>query len=546
MSSAIVAQTQKGSNGSILAVLSTLLDEGAKEGVLELVADLVARNEELELALARQLRGFKTTEKVSPAQLALALEKVANDAAEAESATMEASPGAPPNEQTPLDDLRTAVEKERERRRTTKTEAPAARPSRQPFPESIERVDNLIEVRPEERACPVCGHERRCVGHDQTEVLELVPARVIVRRDRREKLACDACEEPHFVRAPRGEIVVEGGMFGPSVIAQILVDKYRDGLPLHRQRERFRRLGIDLSVSTLADQVAYGAELLQPLWRALQIAALEAEVLHLDGTSLPFFAQTGKTKKKKLGALWGFVGDQDVALYLFAPSGHARFADRHTIGPGDFLALRQGLTVADAAGVFERAFARDGIIECGCNTHARRYFVKAFDGGDNRAAVALDTFQALYGIEREARELDPTERLALRQERSAPLFSKLLRWADSVRPDEPPTSRLGRALNYLSNQREPLGRFLEDGLVPIDNSIVERLHVRVAMTRKNFLFAGSKRGGQSAAIMFSILGSCALLEVDPVEYLREVLPILARGVVEKNVQNLLPRALSLR
>ncbi|MBK8014478.1 MAG: IS66 family transposase [Deltaproteobacteria bacterium] len=300
-------------------------------------------------------------------------------------------------------------------------------------------------------------------------------------------------------------------------------------------------------MSTLADQVAYGAELLQPLWRAIQIAALKADVLHLDGTSLAFFSGDGKNTKrrKKLGSLWGYVGDQDVALYLFAPSGHATLSDGHTIGPVDFLRLRSGYTVADAATVFDQAFKREDIIECGCNMHARRYFVKALDGGEARAAIAINAYQALYGIEKEARDLEPRERLRLRRERSAPIFNKLLEWVESIKEDEPPSLRFGRSLNYFSNQQVPLSQFLTDGRVPIDNGIVERLHVRAALTRKNFLFAGSERGAQSAAVMFSLLGSCALRGIEPVEYLGTVMPILARGVIEKDVIDLLPRSFPL-
>jgi transposase len=532
----VKASRQPSSSKPVLEVLRTLLDEDAKDQVLGLVAELVARNEELELALAKKLRAFKTTEKVSPGQLTLLLEKVANDEAalNAESPSETASPST---------GLREMVEQERQRQATEATKPPPKRPSRKPFPASLERVDQVIPVPDAERPCPDCGNERRCIGHDVTEMLELVPAKVQVQRHHREKLVCDACDTPNFVRAPRGDQVVEGGLFGPALVGQLLVDKYRDGLPLHRQRERFRRMGVDLSVSTLADQVAWGAELLQPLWRALQIAALNADVLHLDATSLPFFSQEkGSKKGKKLGALWGYVGDEDVALYLFAPSGHARFADRHTIGPADFLGLRTGLTVADAASVFEQTFARDDIIECGCNMHARRYFVKALDAGDSRAALAIDAYQVLYRIEREARELSPDERLQLRQERSAPIFAKMLEWVQSIKDDEPPSSGLGRALRYFTNQSAPLGRFLEDGRVPIDNGIVERLHVRAALTRKNYLFAGSERGAQSAAVIYSVLGSCALCDVDPVEYLREVIPILARGVIEKDVARLLPRS----
>ena len=508
---------------------------------MNLVTQLLALNAELEMALARKLRSFKTTEKVSPGQLALLLEKVANEVP----STSEED--AANDEPTPSDELSKLVEGERERLANEKTKPPSKKPRRKPFPKELERVDNPIPVPKEQRPCPVCGMERRCGGHEISEVLELIPAKVIVRRDLREKLECDVCEKRQTQRAPSGDRVVSGGMFGPTIVAQILVDKYRDGLPLHRQRERYWRMGVDLAVSTLSDQVSWGAELLQPLWRALQIVALGSVILHLDATSLPFFSGTekGLKKNKKLGALWGYVGDDHIALYLFAPSGHATFDDPRIVGPEDFLALRTGYTVADAATVFDKTFQREGIIECGCNMHARRSFAKALDGGDARAAIALDAYQVLYRLEKEARTLEPHERLKLRQERSAPIFEKLLEWTQSIKEDEPPSSKLGRALAYFNNQQEPLSRFLMDGRIPIDNGVVERLHVRAALTRKNFLFAGSERGAQNAAIMFSILGSCALCGIDPLRYLSEVIPILARGVIEKDVIRLLPHNISL-
>ena len=491
------------------------------------------------MALAKKLRGFKTTEKVSPAQLALVLEKAANDEPAPQSDGDEAK-----NEETPARQLNSLVNEERQRRATEETKPPPKRPRKKPFPESLERVDNVLKVPEEKRPCPVCRLKRRHVRYEISEVLELIPAKVVVRKDLREVLACDTCDAPHFTRAPTGDRVVEGGFFGPRLVAQMMVDKYRDALPIHRQRERFKRMGIELAVSTLTDQIAYGAELLQPLWRASQIAALSADILHLDATSLPFFSIDGKgaKRRKKLGALWGYVGDEDVALYLFAPSGHASFEDQHTIGPADFLELRTGYTIADAATVFDKTFARDGIIECGCHMHARRYFVKAMDGGDARAAIAIDAYQALYGIEKDARDLSPNERLAVRRERSAPIFAKLLEWIESIKDNEPPSSRFGRALTYFTNQQVPLGQFLMDGRVPIDNGAVERLHVRAALTRKNYLFAGSEKGAQNAAIVYSILGSCALCGIDPVDYLSNVIPILARGVIEKNVIDLLPRS----
>src|SRR5580658_8235552 len=163
--------------------------------------------------------------------------------------------------------------------------------------------------------------------------------------------------------------------------------------------------------------------------------------------------------------------------------------------------------------------------------HARRYFVKALEAGDSRAAVPLSAFGALYQIEAAAAELDPAARLAMRQQRSQPVYDELIRWAQTYQPGEPPSSLLGKALQYLLNQQLALRRFLEDGRYPIDNGIVERLHRRPAIGRRNYLFAGSHAAAERAAIAYSILGTCNLVQVNPSEYLAQVLPRLARGVV---------------
>lgn len=514
--------------------MEKLLAEGESQSVVAVVQQLIDRNEELERKLSLRGRAFRTSEKLSPGQLALALEQAASEETRG------------PGEDAPNTELSVQIQKERERRRTEKTVPPRLpRPVGGAFPPSLERVDNVLEVPEAERACPECGGERRTCGHEVSEVLELCPAKFIVRRDRREKVVCDACDTPHFHRAPLGIKAIEGGHFGPGFLSQMLVDKYRDGLPLNRLRERYQRLGVDIPKSTLSDQVAWGAELLRPLWRALQVTVLDAEVMHLDGTSLAFFEggskHSRKGAKKKLGTLWGYVGDTDSALYLFAPSGHASFDDDVTIGPQDFLELREGLTVADAAGVFDKAFEREGIIECGCHMHARRYFRKAFDTGDKRAALPLEAWQVLFNIEEDIRSLEPEQRLLLRQERSAPIFARLLEWAVREQDEERPSSPFGRALGYLINQSGPLGMFLVDGRVPIDNGIVERLHIRAALTRKNFLFAGSMRAARDTAVVYSVLGSCALCGLEPVAYLSEVIPVLARGVIQNDVHKLLPR-----
>ena len=508
----------------MLDVARQLLEEGRDDKVLALVNQLLARNSELEKRLSS--RGFKSSEKVSSAQLLLLIDSLPMS-----------------GEQAEADDklrIASAIDARRYEDERVTDEPKPAPPLRRPPSERLRRVDNPIAVPAAERACPKCGKERSCIGHDTTEVIELVPAEVIVRRDHREKLACNDCEG-ELVRAPPGDKVVPGGRLGTTLVGQLIVDKYWDGLPLHRQKARFKSLGLEIAVSTLADQVTWATDLLRPLWRAAMAEVLASEVMHLDGTSLPVLDEH-TAKGIKLGALWGYVGRGvvDTALYLYNSTGKKLGQREGELGPGEVLALRLGYTVADAATIFDSSFRREDLVECGCNMHARRYFTKALDNGDARAALPLAAFKSIYALEAVLADCTAPERLARRQEQSAHVYDELAAWCRIQQRSEPPSSPLGKAVGYLLNNEGALRRFLEDGVVPVDNGIVERLHVRAALTRKNYLFAGSDTGGERAAIAYTLLGCCRLADVDPVEYLADVLPRLSRRVRILDLPALLP------
>jgi transposase len=522
--------------GSVIDVVGALLADNERDAVLEIVRKLVADNAEMTRRLARIAARFKKSEKVGKAQLVLFL-----DALQRGEGEPEVDDASEPDEIDDVDGkLRATSEIDADDDLAALTTRPPRQPSA-PIPAHLPRVDNPIAVPPEQRACPKCGRERECIGHDVTEVIELIPAKVIVRRDAREKLACSPCEG-ELVRAPLADKIVASGKLGLALVAQLLVEKYVDGLPLHRQRERFQRLGIDLSVSTLCDQVQWCTDLLRPLWRAALAEVIAARVMHLDGTGLPVLDRTiqGKTR---LGTLWGYVGVNEcetIAAYLYTSTGKKVAQESGEMGPQDVLALREGPTVADASNLFDASFRRAALIECGCNMHGRRYFVKALDNNDKRAALPIAAYRKLYQIEDEIRALDPEAKLAVRIERSRPVFDSLANWCRVRKKYEPPATPLGKALQYFTNHEVALGRFLDDGCVPMDNGIVERLHIRAALTRKNFLFAGSNAGGERAAIAYTIFGSCRLAGIDPIAYLADVLPKLTRRVRLLDVPALLP------
>lgn len=515
--------------GPVLEVLHVLLAERRDEAVVALVTKLVARNRELELQLAKLEARRKKNEGVSSEQLKALFDALGTEGKKDLDEANEKLRAASSPDNKPDND----------RDKEPRTEKPKRQPRlRRPIPEHLRRVDNPIQVPKEQRPCPQCGIERKCICYDVTEIIDLIPAEVIVRRDMREILGCETCDG-ELVRAPLGDKVVEGGRLGSTLVAILVIDKYDDGLPLHRQKLRFERMGIDLPVSTLADQVTWATDLLRPLWKAAIAEVIAARVMHLDGTGLAVLDRA-VAGGKRLGTLWGYVGGTDTAAYLYTSTGKKQGQVPGEMGPEDILKLRSGYTVADASNLFDQSFNREELIECGCNMHARRYWSKALDAGDTRAALPVAAYKKIYKIEAEIKDMAEHTKLSERQARIKPVFDELVAWCKTHHPHEPPSSPTGAALRYVINHQVALGRFLECGAVPIDNGIVERLHVRAAIARKNFLHAGSDAGGERAAIAFTILGCCRLADVNPVEYLTDILPKLMGRVRIRDLCDFLP------
>ncbi len=215
----------------------------------------------------------------------------------------------------------------------------------------------------------------------------------------------------------------------------------------------------------MADQITWATDLLRPLWRHLLAQVLSAVVMQLDATGLPV-RDKDSPKGIVLGALWGYVGDASSAAYLYTSSGKKRGQREGEIGPEEFLALRTGYVVADASNLFDASFKSGERIEVGCSMHARRYFVKALDANDVRAAAPIAAFKALYDIESTVKDATPEQRREARQARSKPVYDELIAWCTQYQPTEPPSSLLAKAIQYLLNHRVALTRFLDDGRLP--------------------------------------------------------------------------------
>ncbi len=519
---------QSESRGPVLDMLRKLLEERRDEQVVRLVAQLLSRNGELEKRLAkRRLGDANESEGITSAQLDMFLAALKE---EADVALQEAN--------TKLQEAAKAPEKP-----AAPSKPPKQPALRRPIPDSLRRVENIIAVPQQQRPCPFCGKERKCIGHDVTSVIELLPPEVIVREDKREVLACvPACrDESELQRAPLGDKVISGGIYGSTLVGTMLVRKYDHNMPLHRLREELLRYGLDIPSASCSDQIQWATDLLRPIWHQLQEDVLKSKLVQLDPTSIPV-RDKDHGFAVQLGSLCAYVGDSELVAYLYSSTGKKNGQRGGELGPEDFLAMRTGLTMADASNAFDKSFLRPELIECGCSAHARRGFVKALDSGDTRAAIPIAAFKRLYDLEEEAAKLTEGQRTQIRREQMRPIYDELIAWCKVYRPLEPPKTPLAIACGYMLNHQIALTRFLDDASIPIDNTLVERLHRRPAIGKRNFLFVGSHAGGERAAIAYSVLGTCRLIGLNPIAYLSDALPTLARGVELDQIPSLMPKA----
>lgn len=419
------------------------------------------------------------------------------------------------------------------------------RPARQPFPAHLPRERVVVSA---PTACACCGGARlRKLGEDVTETLEVIPRQWKVIQTVREKFACRDCER--ISQPPAPYHVTPRGWAGPNLLAMILFEKFGQHQPLNRQAERYAREGVPLSLSTLADQVGACASVLAPLFQRLESHVLGAERLHGDDTRVPVFAK-GKTVT---GRIWTYVRD-DKPFAGQAPPGAVFYYSRDRRGehPQSHLAGWRGILQADAYGGYGKLYEGDRkpepIIEAACWAHARRPFFELADiaesarrkaEGKKPAAispVALEVVRridALFAIERALNGLSAEQRHDARKEQSAPLVAGL---EDLLRQERAKLSRgsdLAKAIDYMFNRWGSFTRFLDDGHVCLSNNAAERALRGIALGRKAWLFAGSDRGGQRAAMMFSLIVSAKMNDVDPQAWLADVLARIADQPVQK-------------
>lgn len=390
---------------------------------------------------------------------------------------------------------------------------PTQQPRRMPLPPELPRT--LIHHEPENTQCQ-CGCQLKRIGEDVSEKLDYVPGEFTVERHIRGKWACTHCET--LIQAPVPPQVIDKGVPTAGLLAQVLVAKYADHLPLYRQERIFGRAGLEIPRSTLAEWVGACGVQLQPLADALRAALLEQRVLHADETPVSMLAP-GKKKTHK-AYVWAYCttpfSNLKAVVYDFAPSRageHAR----------TFLGQWQGKLVCDDFDGYKASFGL-GITEIGCMAHARRKFYDLHEANKSElAARALEYIGGLYEIERDIKDLPPDKRQQIRQTKAKPLADALHQWMLAYRLKVPDGSGTARALDYSLKRWAALTRYLDDGAVPIDNNRVENQIRPWALGRSNWLFAGSLRSGQRAAAVMTLIQSAKLNGHDPYAYLKDVL-----------------------
>ena len=382
------------------------------------------------------------------------------------------------------------------------------------------------ELTAAERLCPTCGHERHEIGVETTCQYDYKPAEVFVIEHQRVKYACRSCQG-EVVIAPKPPQPIDRGLPGPGLLAQIVVDKYQDALPLYRSEGRFARLGVTLPRSTMCDWMAAAAELLTPLYLFVAAHVKASKVLHTDDTTVPVRDETQSTHR--YGRLWNYIGDTDHTgvVFDYTPT-HARD------GPAAFLKDFRGFLQADAYGAYDGIYAGSNgtIVEVACWAHARNKFKEAEATDPERALAAKAWVRKLYDLEDEAKaniaRLELTgaaaaaERLRLRKEKALPLLTSLCHWLREQKAQVLPKSPIAAAINYVLNQWEALQRYTTDGDLHIDNNISERTLKLIGIGRGNWLFVGSDQGGRTAAVLFSFTATCKHLGIDTFAYLRDV------------------------
>ena len=398
------------------------------------------------------------------------------------------------------------------------------KPVRAPLPAHLPRERVVV---PAPRCCLGCGGKLVKLGEDVTETLEVVPRQWKVIQTVREKFTCRSCEK--ITQPPAPFHVISRARAGASLLAMILYAKFGEHQPLNRQSESYAREGIELDVSTLADWVGTCTASLAPLTELIRQHLLAAERIHADDTTVPVLAK----QKTVIGRLWAYIRDDrpfagpdpPSALFFYSRNRRGEHPDRHLAG---YAGILQADAYAGFGDLYDAQRQPGPIIEAACWSHSRRKFFELADLRKAPLAIeAVRHIDAIFAIEREINGATAEQRLAVRKERVNPLVSELEAWMRAERARLSRHTDLAKAIDYMLKRWPAFTRFLDDGRICLSNNAAERALRGIALGRRAWLFAGSDRGGERAAAMYTLITTAKLNGVDPQAWLADVLRRIA-------------------
>lgn len=413
-------------------------------------------------------------------------------------------------------------------------ERQAKKPAR--IPADLPREEVVHDLADTDKVCPHDGSALQLIGADISEQLDIIPAQMKVLRHVRRKYACPCCEQ-YVVTASKPKQPIEKSLAAPGLLAYVASQKYVDALPLYRQTEIYKRIGVELDRTTLANWMVACGRLIQPLINLIREQMTAQSVLHMDETRVQVLHEPGRSAQQP-SYMWVLRSiEKPAVLYRYAPS---RSGDVAKELLGDY----RGALMVDGYDGYNAVCATQPLTRLGCWAHARRKFIEAQKAQakhkTGKADQALAFIQALYRIEQLAKECSPEARYTLRRTQAQPIIDKIRQWMEKSVPHTPPQTLLGKALFYLQHQWPHLIRYLDDGHYPIDNNAAENAIRPFVVGRKNWLFSASQSGATASANLYSVIETAKANGIEPYAYLRRVFTDLPNAQSVEQIEALLP------
>ena len=405
------------------------------------------------------------------------------------------------------------------------------------IPADLPREDIIYDLPDDQKICPHDGHALKCIGSEDHEQLDIIPAKIRVLNHRRLTYGCPCCEQ-HMVTAQKPNQPIEKSIASPGLLATIATHKYADALPLYRQTEMFKRIGVQLDRTNLANWMVKMGDLTQPLIDHMLAHLQQQPIVHMDESTLQVLNEPGKAAQSK-SYMWlmATFGSHPMLLYRYDAS-----RSQHT--PNTLLTEHTQALMVDGYDGYQPACEQYRIQRLGCWAHARRKFVdvqKAQPKGKaGKADQAIALIQKLYRIEAQTKDDPPDKRHQTRHEKAKPILDQLHHWMEKSLSQLPPSSKLFEALAYLKNQWPRLIGYLDDGRYPIDNNAAERAIRPFTIGRKNWLFSQSQAGAHASANLYSLIETAKANGVNPQDYLRDVFTRLPNMTTKDDMDVLLP------